>query len=154
MITVSSFKVDFEDGEISIDYYIDFSENHRTFTTRLQELEDWAVSNELSGLIEEDNSNHKINIPFETFLERLENETVEDFVKYNLGVQYFQIGNIYYRFISELNNLRTEVNIIGVSFKSVYYYFNSSDPEDLEITQNYRTSEAIFEEALSKAFNI
>lgn len=154
MITVSSFKVDFEDGEISIDYYIDFSENHRTFTARLPELEDWAVSNELSGLIEEDNSNHKINIPFETFLERLENETVEDFVKYNLGVQYFQIGNIYYRFISELNNLRTEVNIIGVIFKSVYYYFNSSDPEDLKLTQKFRISEATFNHALTKALNI
>lgn len=154
MITVSSFKVDFEDGEISIDYYIDFSENHRTFTARLQELEDWAVSNELCGLIEEDNSNFKINIPFEVFLERLENETVNDFLKYNLGIQYFKKNNYFFRFIAELNNLKTEVNIIGDTFKNVYYSFNSSNPEDIELTQKNRTSEAIFEKALSKAFNI
>lgn len=154
MITVSSFKVDFEDGEVSIDYYIDFSENHRTFTARLQELEDWAVSNELCGLIEEDNSNFKINIPFEVFLERLENETVNDFLKYNLGIQYFKKNNYFFRFIAELNNLKTEVNIIGDTFKNVYYSFNSSNPEDIELTQKNRTSEAIFEKALSKAFNI
>lgn len=154
MITVSSFKVDFEDGEIPIDYYIDFSENHRTFTARLSELEDWAVSNELCGLIEEDNSNFKINIPFETFLERLENETVNDFLKYNLGIQYFKKNNYFFRFIAELNNLKTEVNIIGDTFKNVYYTFNSSNPEDIELTQKNRTSEAIFEKALSKAFNI
>ena len=154
MITVSSFKVDFEDGEVSIDYYIDFSENHRTFTTRLQELEDWAVSNELCGLIEEDNSNHKINIPFEVFLERLENETVNDFLKYNLGIQYFKKNNYFFRFIAELNNLKTEVNIIGDTFKNVYYTLNSSPPRDLGLPQKFRTSEATFNNALSKAFNI
>ena len=154
MITVSSFKVDFEDGEVSIDYYIDFSENHRTFTARLQELEDWAVSNELCGLIEEDNSNHKINIPFETFLERLENETVNDFLKYNLGIQYFKKNNYFFMFIAELNNLKTEVNIIGDTFKNVYYTLNSSPPRDLGLPQKFRTSEATFNNALSKAFNI
>ena len=154
MITVSSFKVDFEDGEVSIDYYIDFSENHRTFTARLQELEDWAVSNELCGSIEEDNSNFKINIPFETFLERLENETVEDFLEYGLGIQYFQVDNTYYRFISGLQDLKTEVNIIGDTFKNVYYTLNSSPPRDLGLPQKFRTSEATFNNALSKAFNI
>ncbi len=154
MITVSSFKVDFEDGEVSIDYYIDFSENHRTFTARLQELEDWAVSNELCGLIEEDNSNFKINIPFEVFLERLENETVNDFLKYNLGIQYFKKNNYFFRFIAELNNLKTEVNIIGDTFKNVYYTLNSSPPRDLGLPQKFRTSEATFNNALSKAFNI
>ena len=154
MITVSSFKVDFEDGEISIDYYIDFSENHRTFTARLQELEDWAISNELCGLIEEDNSNHKINIPFETFLERLENETVNDFLKYSLGVRYFQNGWSYYRFISEINNLKTEVNVVGDIFLNINYSFHSSPPRDLELLSKHIISEAIFEKALSKAFNI
>ena len=154
MITVSSFKVDFEDGEVSIDYYIDFSENHRTFTARLQELEDWAVSNELCGLIEEDNSNFKINIPFEVFLERLENETVNDFLKYNLGIQYFKKNNYFFMFIAELNNLKTEVNIIGDTFKNVYYTLNSSPPRDLGLPQKFRTSEATFNNALSKAFNI